>query len=105
MATRASASLVIPHKIEDVWEKIRDFTFIGRVITDIESSTILEEGRPADSVGCTRVTKWKSGEARHHRLLELSDLHFRLAFELTFSDPPSEVTATITTIRFVQKYK
>jgi hypothetical protein len=98
MATRANASLVIPHSIENVWSKLRDFTFIGSTFHEIESSSILEEGRPADSVGSTRVTKWKTGETRHHRLLELSDLHYRLAFELTFSDPPSEVTATITTI-------
>ena len=41
--------------------------------------------------------KWKSGESRRDRLIELSDQHYRIVWEIIDSEPISEVTAAITT--------
>jgi len=43
--------------------------------------------------------KWKGGEVRQHRLLELSDLYHFATWELVFSDPPSEAQGHITHLR------
>jgi len=98
MSTRAVASAVFPLPIEVVWNNIRDFTFPARLIPTIESCTT-EDHKSSDSVGAVRVTKWKSGETRKDKLLELSDQYQRLTWEMIDSEPVAEVTAQITTLK------
>lgn len=98
MATRAVASAVFDLPIDVVWSNLRDFTFNAKFISTIDSATILD-GRSADSVGAIRESKWATGESQQHRLIELSDQNYRLAYELVAAEPAAENIATITTIR------
>lgn len=100
MATRALASAVFDFPIDVVWNHLRDFTFNAKLISTIQSSEILD-GRSADSVGAVRKSTWTTGETQQHRLIELSDQNYRLAYELVAAEPAAENLATITTIRFV----
>ena len=97
MATRASASAVIPLSIEQVWKALRDFTFPAKLISTIESSDI-EDNLPATCVGAVRVLKWKTGEVRKQRLIGLSDQHYSAVWEIVEANPPSEVSGSITTL-------
>jgi len=97
MATRAVASAVFPQPIGKVWSAVRDFTFPSKLISTIESAEI-EDGLPPTTVGAIRIVKWKTGETRKHRLLELSDQYHKVSWELIESDPPSEVTGSIQTL-------
>jgi len=97
MATRASASAIFSHPIDKVWKELRDFTFPGRYFSTIDSCTI-DDGLPPTTVGAIRTLIWKSGERRKHRLIELSDLHFRLVWELVEAEPATEVSAHISTL-------
>eukprot|EP01111_Echinosteliopsis_oligospora_P014125 TRINITY_DN524_c0_g1_i1.p1 TRINITY_DN524_c0_g1~~TRINITY_DN524_c0_g1_i1.p1 ORF type:complete len:161 (+),score=31.60 TRINITY_DN524_c0_g1_i1:43-483(+) len=97
MATRAVASAVFPTPIEKVWKEFRDFTFPGKHISTIASCT-MEDNMPPTAVGAVRTLKWKTGESRKHRLLELSDQHYRIVWELIEADPPTEVSGSISTL-------
>jgi len=97
MATRAAASAVFSQPIEKVWKELRDFTFPGRYFSTIASCTI-EDNLPPTAVGAVRTLVWKTGEKRSHRLIELSDQHFRLVWELVEAEPATEVSAHISTL-------
>jgi len=97
MATRAVASAVFPQPIEKVWKELRDFTFPGKYFSTIKSANI-EENLPPTTVGAIRNLVWKTGEIRKHRLIELSDQHYRLVWELVEAEPATEVSAHITTL-------
>jgi len=73
---------------------LRDFTFPARLISTIESAEIID-GRSGDSVGATRILKWKTGETRHQRLIELSDQYHYSTWELVAADPPTEAVGHI----------
>jgi len=97
MATRAVASAVFPQPIEKVWKELRDFTFPARYFATINEASI-DDGLPPTAVGAVRTLVWKTGETRKHRLIELSDQHFRLVWELVEAEPATEVSAHITTL-------
>eukprot|EP01133_Synstelium_polycarpum_P010590 gene10590-12322_t len=98
MSTRAFASSVIPVPVEKVWKVLREFTFPSQVLSTIECAT-MEDGASPCCVGGVRVLKWKTGEIRKSRLLELSDINNTIIWEVIESNPPSEVTATLNSIR------
>ncbi|GAM24550.1 hypothetical protein SAMD00019534_077250 [Acytostelium subglobosum LB1] len=98
MSTRSVASSIIAAPTEKVWSVIRDFTFPSKVISTIESAVMDDNASPT-SVGAVRTLKWKTGEIRKHRLLELSDISLTVVWEVIESNPPTEVTATISSIR------
>eukprot|EP01100_Stratorugosa_tubuloviscum_P009326 TRINITY_DN3900_c0_g1_i1.p1 TRINITY_DN3900_c0_g1~~TRINITY_DN3900_c0_g1_i1.p1 ORF type:complete len:147 (-),score=68.04 TRINITY_DN3900_c0_g1_i1:74-514(-) len=98
MATRAVASAVFPLPIDRIWSHLRDFTFPARAIPTIES-VIIEDNRDPSAVGATRVIRWKTGESRKQRLIELSDQHYRITWELIESDPIAEASAVITSVK------
>lgn len=96
MATRAVASAVFPLPIEKVWKELRDFTFPGKYFSTIQEAK-MEDGVPPTTVGAIRTLVWKTGETRYgytapafiitphfrkHRLIEVSDQHYRLVWEL-----------------------
>jgi hypothetical protein len=83
MATRAQASAVFPLPIEKVWGELRDFTFPKKYISSVEVC-VIEDNKSADSVGCVRSMKWKSGESRKDKLLELSDQYRKITWEVDF---------------------
>jgi hypothetical protein len=98
MSTRAVASAVFPLPIDQVWDKLRDFTFPARFISTIASCN-LEENQSPFTVGAIRVMRWKTGESRKDRLIELSDQFRKLTWEMIESEPASESVAAITTIK------
>ncbi|KAF2068526.1 hypothetical protein CYY_010149 [Polysphondylium violaceum] len=98
MSTRVFQSSVIDQSIETVWATMRSFTFPEKVFPTIESAT-MEDGAQPTCVGAVRTLKWKTGETRSQRLLELSDLSHTIVYELIDSSPPTEVTAYITSIK------
>ncbi len=93
----AFASAVFPHDIETVWAVVRDFTAVPKRFASVETVTL--DGPSAFSVGAHRTIKWKSGEEVTQRLLEVSDLHYHIAYETTASNVPGDASAAITTIR------
>eukprot|EP01116_Phalansterium_solitarium_P003742 TRINITY_DN1455_c1_g1_i1.p2 TRINITY_DN1455_c1_g1~~TRINITY_DN1455_c1_g1_i1.p2 ORF type:complete len:151 (-),score=39.24 TRINITY_DN1455_c1_g1_i1:169-621(-) len=98
MATRASASLVIPLPIDSVWKELRSFNFPARLIPTIESC-VIEDGKSPQTVGAVRVLKWKTGEVRKDTLIELSDQYRSMSWELIEAAPPSEAAAAITSLK------
>ena len=97
MSTRAVASAVFPLPIDEVWAALREFDFPRTLIGPVSAVTILD-GKGADSVGAVREVEWSTGEKQQHRLLELSDQHYRAAWELIFADPPAEQSGRINTL-------
>jgi len=97
MATRASASAVINVPVEKVWSEIRNFTFPEKLLEPV-ASVVLEDGAAPTQVGAVRLIKWKSGDSRRQRLLELSDIERKAAWETIESQPEAEVSATLTTV-------
>eukprot|EP00178_Gracilaria_changii_P017043 TRINITY_DN48748_c0_g1_i1.p2 TRINITY_DN48748_c0_g1~~TRINITY_DN48748_c0_g1_i1.p2 ORF type:complete len:149 (+),score=25.73 TRINITY_DN48748_c0_g1_i1:51-497(+) len=100
MSTRAFASAVFPNKPEKVWAALREFTFPAKLLGDVTSCE-MKDNASSTSVGGVRVTKWKTGEERQDRLLEVSDLERRISWELvsTNLEHGHEVTAQISTIK------
>jgi len=99
MATHVSASAVFPIPVEAVWKQLRDFTFPARLLHSVIASVHIEEGKSQFEVGAVRDIKWKSGESRKQRLIELSDQFRTIAWETIDADPPSETSAAITSIK------
>eukprot|EP01099_Mayorella_cantabrigiensis_P003245 TRINITY_DN251_c0_g1_i1.p1 TRINITY_DN251_c0_g1~~TRINITY_DN251_c0_g1_i1.p1 ORF type:complete len:147 (-),score=40.36 TRINITY_DN251_c0_g1_i1:113-553(-) len=98
MATRVSESAVFNIPLDKLWKELRDFTFPARLLDTTVESCVVDDGLPPFCVGATRTMKWKSGEERKHRLLQLDDQFHRLTYELIYSEPISEVSAAITSI-------
>ena len=69
---RVYVSSVIPATADQVWERIRDFNGLPNWHPGMRESRI-EDGCPADQVGCVRNFKLQSGETIRERLLGLSD--------------------------------
>ena len=69
---RAYASTVVDAPAEEVWAVIRDFGGLSGWHPGVAESTI-EEGLPADRVGCIRHLRLGDGAVIRERLLHLSD--------------------------------
>ncbi len=128
MSTNATASAVIPLDIEKVWANVRDFTFpgtmlqidlvilgyliklelteklslciilVGKLISTIDACE-MQDGANPHTVGGFRSMKWKTGESRVDRLLELSDQYRKITWEMIHAEPQAESSAAITTVR------
>jgi hypothetical protein len=84
---RVYVSSVIPATAEQVWERIRDFNGLPNWHKGMRESRI-EDGRPADQVGCVRNFKLQSGEAIRERLLGLSDYDQSCTYAILESPMP-----------------
>jgi len=102
MATRAAASAVFPIPVEKVWSAVRDFTFPGKLLPSVIASAKIVQGASAFEVGAVREVKWKSGEVKKQRLIELSDQYRRITWETIEAEPPTETSAAITTVKLVR---
>eukprot|EP00030_Apusomonadida_sp_AF-17_P004361 a509379_51.p2 GENE.a509379_51~~a509379_51.p2 ORF type:complete len:178 (+),score=53.15 a509379_51:37-534(+) len=98
MATRTFASAVFPLPMDTVWAAVRDFTFPGRMISTVESCELVGPAGPT-CVGAVRVVRWKTGEERTHRLLELNDLLHVVSWEMIGANHPTETMSVISTLR------
>jgi uncharacterized protein YndB with AHSA1/START domain len=95
---RAYASTVIPAPIETVWAVVRDFNGLPGWAPAIAKSEI-EEGLPADRVGCIRNFHTQDGTQIRERLLTLDDHHHSLRYN--FEKPAFPVRNYIATMRLM----
>jgi len=101
MSTRAFASAVIPAPVDKVWEVLRDFTSPGKLFSSVASVEMEDKAAPT-TVGAVRKLTFKAGGGRKQRLLELSDLHYRIVWEVVPYDQQevsSDVAASVTTVQ------
>lgn len=75
---KAYASTVIEAPVEAVWPMVRDFNGLPAFVSAVASSTI-EDGLPADAVGCIRAFHIGDTLVRE-RLLALDDCRYRLVY-------------------------
>lgn len=75
---RAYASTIVEAPVEAVWAIVRDFAALPAWLPGLGPCHI-EDGRPADSVGCIRAFTVGDTPVRE-RLLELDDGRYRFAY-------------------------
>lgn len=83
---RVYVSAVMNASLEQAWGMLRDFGGLGNYHPFFENSYI-EDGLPADQVGCVRHFTVKDGGGYlRERLLELSDYDHRCTYEILHID-------------------
>jgi hypothetical protein len=93
---RVYVSSVIDAPAARVWERVRDFNGLPRWHPRIRDSRI-ENGEPADKVGCVRDFHLQNGDRIRERLLGLSDYDFFCTYAILES--PMPLTDYVATLR------
>jgi uncharacterized protein YndB with AHSA1/START domain len=93
---RVYISSVIDAPAAKVWERIRDFNALPRWHPRIRDSRI-ENGEPADRVGCVRDFHLQNGDRIREKLLGLSDYDMFCTYSILES--PMPLTDYVATIR------
>jgi uncharacterized protein YndB with AHSA1/START domain len=93
---RIYVSSVIDAPAAKVWARIRDFNGLPRWHPRIRDSRI-ENGEPADRVGCVRDFHLQNGDRIRERLLGLSDYDMFCTYSILES--PMPLTDYVATIR------
>lgn len=93
---RVYISSVIDAPAAKVWDRIRDFNGLPRWHPRIRDSRI-ENGEPADRVGCVRDFHLQNGDRIRERLLGLSDYDMFQTYSILES--PMPLTDYVATIR------
>lgn len=93
---RVYISSVIDVPAARVWERVRDFNGLPRWHPAIRDSRI-ENGEPADKVGCVRDFYLQNGDRIRERLLGLSDYDMFCTYSILES--PMPLTDYIATLR------
>lgn len=93
---RIFTSSVIDAPAARVWERVRDFNALPRWHPRIRESRI-ENGEPADKVGCVRDFNLQNGDRIRERLLGLSDYDMFCTY--TILESPMPLTGYIATLR------
>lgn len=93
---RVFISSVIDAPAAKVWERVRDFNGLPRWHPRIRESRI-ENGEPADRVGCVRNFNLQNGDRIRERLLGLSDYDLFCTYSILES--PMPLTGYIATLR------
>jgi Polyketide cyclase / dehydrase and lipid transport len=93
---RIFASSVIDAPAARVWERVRDFNGLPRWHPRIRESRI-ENGEPADKVGCVRDFNLQNGDRIREKLLGLSDYDMFCTYSILES--PMPLTGYIATLR------
>jgi uncharacterized protein YndB with AHSA1/START domain len=93
---RVYVSSVIDAPASTVWERIRDFNGLPRWHPRIRDSRI-ENGEPADRVGCVRDFHLQNGDRIRERLLGLSDYDMFCTYSILES--PMPLTDYVATLR------
>ncbi len=91
-------SAVLPHAVETVWERIRDFNKLPDWHPAITESRI-EDERASDSVGCVRNFVLEPDVRIRERLLTLSDRDHVCTY--TIIESPVAVENYVATLRLV----
>jgi Polyketide cyclase / dehydrase and lipid transport len=90
------ASSVIDASAETVWSRIRDFNGLPQWHPDIADSRI-ENGQPADRVGCIRHFHLRDGGTIREKLLAMSDYEYSCSYSILES--PMGVENYIATLK------
>jgi uncharacterized protein YndB with AHSA1/START domain len=93
---RVYVSAVIDAPAARVWERIRDFNALPRWVPAVRDSRI-ENGEPADRVGCVRDFHLQNGDHLREKLLGLSDYDLFCTYSILES--PMPLTDYVATIR------
>jgi uncharacterized protein YndB with AHSA1/START domain len=86
---RVFVSSVIDAPAAKVWERVRDFNGLPRWHPRIRESRI-ENGEPADRVGCVRDFNLQNGDRIREQLLGLSDYDMFCTYAILESPMPLE---------------
>lgn len=89
-------SAVINAPAARVWERVRDFNGMPRWHPRIRESRI-ENGEPADRIGCVRDFRLQNGDRLREKLLGLSDYDMFQTYSILES--PMPLTDYIATLR------
>lgn len=93
---RVYVSSVIGAPAAKVWARIRDFNGLPNWVPAVAESRI-ENGEPADKVGCVRDFRLRNGERLREKLLGLSD--FDLFCTYSILESPMGVENYVATVR------
>ena len=93
---RVYVSSVIDAAAPAVWERVRDFNGLPRWHPAIRESRI-ENGEPADKVGCVRDFRLQNGDRIREKLLGLSDFDLFCTYQILES--PMALTDYTATLR------
>ena len=86
---RVYVSSVIDAPAAKVWERVRDFNGLPRWHPRIRDSRI-EDGLPADKIGCVRNFHLQNGDGLREKLLGLSDYELFCTYAILESPMPLE---------------
>jgi hypothetical protein len=89
-------STVLNAPVDRVWRDLRDFNGLANWHPNIILSRI-ENGYPADKVGCVRNFQFKDGARVREKLLSLSDYDYTCAYAIL--DSPMELSDYVATLR------
>ncbi len=89
-------STVIDAPADTVWARVRDFNGLPQWHPGIADSRI-ENGEPADRIGCIRNFRLKDGGVIREQLLALSDYDFQCAYSILES--PMSVQNYVATLK------
>ena len=84
---RVYVSSVLSAPAQTVWQRVRDFNGLPRWHPRIRESRI-EEGLPADKVGCVRAFALQNGDRLREQLLALSDYDMFCTYSILESPMP-----------------
>jgi hypothetical protein len=93
---RVYVSSVINAPAARVWARIRDFNGLPNWVPPVAESRI-ENGEPADKVGCVRAFSLRNGDRLREQLLGLSDFDMFCTYSIL--DSPMPLTNYVATVR------
>jgi hypothetical protein len=82
---RVYVSAVMNATLGEAWSFLRDFGALGRYHPMFQNSSI-EDGKPADQVGCVRRFEVRAGGYLREQLLALSDDEHRCRYRILHID-------------------
>lgn len=93
---RVYVSSVIEAPVAKVWDRVRDFNALPRWVPAVRDSRI-ENGEPADRIGCVRDFHLQNGDHLREKLLGLSDYDYFCTYSILES--PMPLTDYVATLR------
>jgi hypothetical protein len=103
VSTHVEQSRVVPYAPDRVWSTLRPLTFSWlKSVKEVKADG--NEGSPQSTqltpvVGSTRRVVYTDGTVQSIKMLELSDLHYFVTYEVIASEPAVSVTSAVHTLR------